>query len=1277
MNRILRSAIALLMLCLPGVALAQNSGIKGNLTDERGNPIVNAGVVVTEGGISKGQALTDFDGNYTVRPLSGGRYSVKFSYLGRDLTITNVIVAADQIVTVNGKLVTTTEALKGKTVEVHATRSFQAPIIDPENPGGRQVKTADQIEKAPTRNTSDIAALSTQVYQGGSGGSLNIGGGRSSGTKYVVDGVQLPPGASNFTNQAPGSVETITTFSSGIPARYGDASGGLVTITTKGATSKTHGSVMLEHSVDGYNSNELTVNLSGPLLRKKDSFGNRRPIVGYNIVGDGIYSADNAPTYYDNVYVNGDKLAQLQAHPLVVVQENGVTRTDYATNYVHDSSFHNEKRHVNSDFYRGQLSGKLDFNLNENMSVRVGASYFANKGNNFSRGLSLFAPDNFGETRAQTGRGYIRFTQKFGSKQNAEQLKDNVITNAFYTVQADYSKDYSTTQDPDKQHNTFEYGYVGKFDELYQPLYVPGSPDAESGIYGVRLIGYQPNGVVFTPGSQNPVLANYTRDAYSFFASQTEGMLPPDQTTIQAVRGLRNGDLPPSVYNLFSNLGAASGGWSKVNNDQVSIGIDASFDLKHRKTTHSIEFGLYYQQRNERSYSVAGATAASSGGGIWGLMRQLTNRVVGQEVGTNPMWVKNGDTFSLAQVRAGVFNPNPTDTIFYQRKVDSSAFSAFDKHLRDKLYGEGLISNYWDYINTDHYDPSFYSLSMFSADDLLKNGQGSLISYQGYTYDGKLVTGNTNFNDFWTAKDGEGYFTRPIGAYRPNYIAGYLSDYITYKDFRITLGVRVERFDNNTKVLRDPYSLYPERTVSSYQTDQNGNPINHPDNIGSDYVVYVGSNSISNQFPRIIGYRDGDTWYDASGREVQDPQVLKTGTNSDALEPFLQLDPTTHALTNIKDSTFNPDNSFTDYKPQVNVMPRINFSFPLNENALFYAHYDVLYQRPSSGEAYGVQTDYFFMDQNPTAIYGNSNLKPERMIDYEVGFQQRLTERSGITISGFYKERKDQIQTRPYLYAYPITYYTYGNRDFSTYKGISLAYELRRLGNLSLNINYTLSFAEGTGASSTSSNGALQQFIAAGLPNMRMQYPMPWDSRHNINAQIDYRFIGDKKGPMIGGIHPLQDAGIQFIFTARSGEPYTKYANPQNIQSGAANSSVIEGTINGSRLPGHYNIDMNIDKTFPLRFHKPKEGESASPSRLKLNVYAYARNLLNTRDIRGVYGYTGRADDAGFLTSAIGQSTMITQEDQAAFYNYYQIAQRNPGLIGPPRTIIVGLKLIF
>jgi hypothetical protein len=67
--------------------------IYGTVIDERGNPVVNATVCVIESGIIKGSASADFDGNYSVRPLQVGRYDVKFSFVGYDTTITNVILA--------------------------------------------------------------------------------------------------------------------------------------------------------------------------------------------------------------------------------------------------------------------------------------------------------------------------------------------------------------------------------------------------------------------------------------------------------------------------------------------------------------------------------------------------------------------------------------------------------------------------------------------------------------------------------------------------------------------------------------------------------------------------------------------------------------------------------------------------------------------------------------------------------------------------------------------------------------------------------------------------------------------------------------------------------------------------------------------------------------------------------------------------------------------------------------------------------------------------------
>ncbi len=1274
----LRSLFVLLFVCVSGAAFAIGR-IEGTLTDQAG-PVLNAVVTVTQGNLVIGSVLTDYDGNYVVSPVAAGTYDVTFKYLQFVDIVSGVQVQTDGIRTVNRKMVTSQSAIgkNGKQVIVTAVR-YAPPLIDFKGGGASSTKTAAQLEHSALINQTDMAALTTQAHQTRNGAALSLGGGRGTNTTYIVDGVQLAAGNASFVNQSQGSVDQLSTYSSGIPARYGDATGGIVTITTKGITSTLRGGIRLQHSLDGYNSNLASFNLAGPLYSKHGQGADsdvRRPIVGFTLDGQADYARDNQPNYNKNYVVNDSKRAELEAHPLTRLPGSaGAPTTFYATESIHQSDLETQKSRPNSDYYNGQLSGKLIFALSQRLSVTAGASAYARDNSNYDQAASLFSADGMSRRRAYTGRGFVRFTQKFASGA-VDSSKNGSISNAYYTVQADYQKDYYTTQDKNHKHNTFDYGYVGKFEELYEPTYVPGYDANDTIGFGVRRVGYRRTGVRFTPSDLNPILANYTSDYYNITSGPTTSL-----SEINGGKGLRNGDVPTGnalqTYSLYNNIGAQSTGWSKTNNDQIAITVDASFDYKYKRTTHSIEFGLYYQQRNERYYTVGGAS-------LWTLMRLLENKAVDPSaVNTNePYVIRNGVRYSKADLLAGKIVISPNDTILYDRFADTANATTFDYNLRKKL-GKGAN----EYINIDEYAPSTFSLDLFSPDDLWTNSS-IRANYFGYDWMGNRETGTVNFNDFFKKKDATGsFYTRPIGAYRPNYIAGYLSDYIQFKDFLITLGVRVERFDANTKVLKDPYSLAPVKTVADLQ-----NRTQVPSNIKSDYVVYVGENT--SDAPTVIGYRNGDSWYDVSGNEVQNPVTLRTSTGSATLQPWIQKT-ASKKIADIKDADFNPDNVFTDYKPQVNVMPRINFSFPLSESALFYAHYDVLVQRPvstnpGSSTNYATPVDYFFLRENPTSIIGNPDLKPEKTIDYQVGFQQKLGSNSSVKLEAFYKERKDQIQIRSYYQAYPTTYYTYGNRDFSTYKGFSFTYDLRRLGNspISMVVNYTLGFNEGTGSDPTSANGGngnniatsglLSNYIGAGLPNLRNQFPLNNDSRHNINATIDYRYY-DGEGPTISGTHFLENAGASLIFRSRSGEPYTKYLNPQSqIQQ----DKVIEGGVNTSRLPWHYMFDLNIDKDFSISFGKKSDSKVLMSERrkkggLSFNAFAYVQNLFNTRDVLGVYGYTGSSTDDGYLTSAAGITYANQRQDTQAFKDLYNLKTQEVSFLNSPRTIVIGLKLAF
>ncbi|MCB0700092.1 MAG: carboxypeptidase-like regulatory domain-containing protein [Chitinophagales bacterium] len=1266
MTRLLRLLLVLLLSGITTGALAQGQSgeMIGKVVDNTGEPVINAVVQVIQGGIVKNGTVTDFDGNYIIKPLSPGRYDLKVSYINFKEDITSgVIISPDKKTEVNVKL-----QPKDNTLEEVVIKEYKVPLIDKYSVVA--TKTSEEIEAMPTRNTTTVASTAPGVYSQGDGGGLSIGGARGDGTLYIVDGVQVY--GSRGINLSQGAIDQIQVMSSGISAKYGDAIGGVVTITTKGVSDRLRGGVLLERSVDGYGHNLFNFNLSGPLLSQKVDSLTRKPVLGFFLSGDVWYDQDRSPEYQGVYLLKDEVLADIRQNPLFAVpNQTGTPVFRYKSEQVTAKDLYMTKRRPNAAVFEGRLNGRLDFQLAEDLNLNIGGSFNYGKSNAYSTAWSLFSPNDIAVSRSYTGRGFVRLQQSFKKKtaplvgedgQEIPEVKP-LISNAFYTLQVDYQREYVNSEHEQHGRNLFNYGYVGKFNTEYTEIYAPGR-DSLTGQFGTRLLLDRfPVATTFQRSDLNPVLANYTTQYYNLIGDN----LPQRIDDIRFANAMTNGQMPQSIYGLYTSVGQSNTGFNYAGVTQYGVSVDASFDLQPGKTRHSIEFGLYYQQRTETGYSIG---AANTNGGLWQYMRLLTNRHITLDR-DNPIFIIDGKQYTADQLDglSGI-SFSPYDTIYYNRKSIDADQSTFDKNLRSKL---GLSAT--DYINIDGLDPSTFSVDMFSADELLNSGN-PYVGYRGYDYKGNKVKGQVNFNDFFTKKDENGNYTRDIGAFRPNYMAGYILDKFQFKDIFFNIGLRVERFDANTKVLKDPYSLYEVNTVADAQSI--GKVKNNfteggvtPSNIGSDYVVYVNNNESSS--PAVIGYRNGDDWYDPYGRVVLDPTSLKQYSGGRDPQPYL-----VNNDVRITDSNFNPNSSFTDYKPQINVMPRIAFNFPISDVALFYAHYDVLVQRPKSG-VITTPADYYFMTANPGGFVNNPDLKPEKMFDYEVGFKQSLSQNAAITISGFYKERKDMIQARPYLYAWPTTYYTFGNRDFSTTKGLILHYDMRRKRNLRMDISYTLQYANGTGSSATSSiagspsaPGLLSGFISAGLPNIRTTFPLNIDTRHLIVATLDYRFANGK-GPVVADKHILQNAGANLIIRTRSGEPYTKYTQPTPI------ANTISGQVNGSRLAWHYMLDLKVDKNFMLKFGKDNmDGDITKPRRrYAVNAFVLITNLLNTKDILGVNGYTGRADDNGYLASPQGIQNINNQLVPQSYLDLYTVRQISGAGYNLPRRINIGLGFNF
>jgi outer membrane receptor protein involved in Fe transport len=352
--------------------------------------------------------------------------------------------------------------------------------------------------------------------------------------------------------------------------------------------------------------------------------------------------------------------------------------------------------------------------------------------------------------------------------------------------------------------------------------------------------------------------------------------------------------------------------------------------------------------------------------------------------------------------------------------------------------------------------------------------------------------------------------------------------------------------------------------------------------------------------------------------------------------------------------------AFTDYDPQVTVMPRVGVSFPVTDRALFFASYNVTSQRPTE-QAFAPIARFDGLTGQDLAV-PNPTLEPEKTTQYELGFRQRLGERAALTLSGFYRTQENKIASRTATGGLP-EYGTFFNEDFTTTKGVEVGFDLRRTNNLAITANYTLAFAEGTGSDASTT----QNLTWLGLPYPRAIEAADFDQRHTANFTVDYRF-GEDEGPMVGGVRLLENFGINVLGQFGSGGRYTALAATGGIPVNAARTAqgIFEtgGAINGATLPPTARIDLKVDRSFNLF------------GRSQLKAYLWVQNLLDADNVVAVYRTTGLPDEDNFLTSSSGQSFLNGfPVPEAADFNYraYAFGPVNNATVGSNGTFFYGL----
>jgi outer membrane receptor protein involved in Fe transport len=317
--------------------------------------------------------------------------------------------------------------------------------------------------------------------------------------------------------------------------------------------------------------------------------------------------------------------------------------------------------------------------------------------------------------------------------------------------------------------------------------------------------------------------------------------------------------------------------------------------------------------------------------------------------------------------------------------------------------------------------------------------------------------------------------------------------------------------------------------------------------------------------------------------------------------------------------------------------PRLGVAFPITAGGVIHFSYGYFFQTPNFELLF--RNPQFNLDRvgsGLVGLVGNSNLRPERTINGEIGLKQELTSTSAIEVTAYFRDIRDLAGSA----TEPIQLYSnerYGmllNSDFGFVRGVVLRYNQRFGPRFFVNADYTFQIAKGN-----ASDPAQVYNAAAARQQLEQQIvSLDWDQRQTVNLSGSYVGPGNW--------------GMAFVARMGTGLPYTP--DLTTLQTGVILPTTIP--LNSETRPMTYNIDLNAYKNFRL-----VGGEA--------QLFARVDNLFDTGNEFGVFGTTGRATYS--LQKNVDAGNF--QGDRAFLDAWYN----RPDFFSEPRRVVLGLSYRF
>ena len=170
-------------------------GLKGTVLDtEKNEAVPFASIALFQDNELVIATTTDLDGQYLIKPLKPGKYTVKISCVGfNSVNISGVSLEPDKTTTHDFMM----QMNKVQLSEVVVT-DYKIPLIDKSQTQSGRTITSEEIRSTPTRDVNSQASLTAGVYQRDDFGDLNMRGSRSEGSSYHVESKMIDMQTTNF-----------------------------------------------------------------------------------------------------------------------------------------------------------------------------------------------------------------------------------------------------------------------------------------------------------------------------------------------------------------------------------------------------------------------------------------------------------------------------------------------------------------------------------------------------------------------------------------------------------------------------------------------------------------------------------------------------------------------------------------------------------------------------------------------------------------------------------------------------------------------------------------------------------------------------------------------------------------------------------------------------------------------------------------------------------------------------------------------------------------------